>query len=85
MVEKICVNVGQHALITYNGVRFVVDSTTLYVLGKMHEGTLEAGQHLGEAYCLVETMVPDELRQAVVEKVVAKAVAQATPFSSELR
>ncbi len=85
MVEKVCVNAGQHALIIHGSARYVVDSTTLYVLGRLFEGTLEAGTRLGEAWCLVETMVPDELRAAVVEKVVARAVAQARPVENGLR
>lgn len=77
MLEKILVNVRQHVIVSYSDSRFVVDSQALEVLGRLYEGTLEASRSLGEAWCLVDRYLNDDVRQAVVEKLVAKAVAQA--------
>ncbi len=77
MVEKIRINAWQHSLVAHSGSHFVVDVVNLTVLGRMYEGTLEAADNLGEAFVHVERAIADEVRSAVIEKMVARAVTQA--------
>ncbi len=77
MVEKLRINAWQHSLVAYAGINFVVDVVHLQVLGRMYEGTLEKADNLGEAFVHVERMIADDVRQAVIEKMVARAVTQA--------
>ncbi len=76
MVEKLRINAWEHALVVHSGYHFVVDVVHLQVLGRVFEGTLEAANNLGEASVHVERMIADEVRQAVIKKMVAKAVTQ---------
>jgi hypothetical protein len=76
MVEKIRINASEHSLVSLAGSHFVVDVVHLKVIGRLYEGTLEAADNLGEAFVHVERLITDDVRTAVIEKMVARAVTQ---------